>query len=64
MHNPFEKDTEEHRIYADLVKNLCEDDTYTPLELVEMTHRCVDNPATAPAFIQYRQLSLFNPAST
>jgi hypothetical protein len=64
VHNPFEKETEEHRIYAELAKNLNEDDTYTPLELAEMTHRCIANPSTAPDFIKYQQLTLFDPAQT
>jgi hypothetical protein len=64
MHNPFEKDTKEYQVYAELVKIVCEDDRYTPLELAEMTHRCIANPASAPDAIKYQQLTLFDPAST
>lgn len=59
MHNPFPKDTKEHQIYTELANMLTEDDIYTPLDLIEMTHRCIQTPTLAPDKIKYGQLSLF-----
>jgi len=59
MHNPFEKNTKAWQIYNSLAETLTEDDNYTPLDLVEITHRCIDNPTYAPDKIKYEQLSLF-----
>jgi hypothetical protein len=59
MHNPFEKDSQAWQIFKTLSETLTEDDHYTPLELVELTHRCIDNPTMAPDEIKYQQLTLF-----
>jgi hypothetical protein len=62
MYNPFEKDTKEHQIYSEIVKTLTEDDRYTPVELMEMTHRCMESFTLAPDKLKYEQLNLFDPS--
>lgn len=64
MYNPFEKDTEEWHVFNALRQTLSEDDTYTPLELAEITHRCVANPFHSPRLKKHQQLTLFDPPST